>query len=201
MLITATFRPRPRQPACSELGLDARRRRVLFVGNLVEIKGIPDLLEAVRIANQTRTEPLELVLVGDGPLESAARARVRRLGIESSVRFAGREPPERVVLWLAASDVLALPSLNEGAPNVVLEALACGRPVVATAVGGVPEIHPGEAAGALVPPRDPAALAGALEAVLRRAWDEQALAALVERFSWAENARETLRILRASAER
>ncbi len=191
-----TFRPRPRESACRELGLDPRARRLLFVGNLVEIKGLPDLLEAIPILARTHAAPLELVLVGDGPFEPAARARAGALGIGSQVRFAGRHPHERVALWLAASDALVLPSLNEGLPAVVLEALACGRPVVATAVGGVAEVHPGESAGALVPPHGSAALAAALGAVTSRSWDEQALTALVARFSWEENARATLQILR-----
>ena len=193
-----TFHPRPREAACRELGVDPERRRILFVGNLVEVKGLPDLLEAVRIASAHSMPPLELVVVGDGPLEVSLKSQARGLGIESAVRFVGRETRPRVALWMSASHVLALASLEEGAPNVVLEALASGRPVVATGVGGVPEVHPGGAAGALVPAAEPPALAAALMAVLNRDWSEESLSALVRRFSWSENAQTILGALHAS---
>ncbi len=192
------FRPRPREAGCSELGVDSGTRRILFVGNLVPIKGLSDLLAAFGIVVARCRTPLELVLVGDGPLEASLKSQARRLGIESAVRFAGRETRPRVALWMSASDVLALPSLEEGVPNVVLEALASGRPVVATGVGGVPEVHPGDAAGALVPVADPPALAAALTAVLNGNWGEDSLAALVRRFSWSENVQLVLGVLRTS---
>ena len=121
------------------------------------VKGLPDLLEAIRIASAHSKPSLELVVVGDGQLEVSLKSQARRLGIESSVRFVGRETRPRVATWMSASHVLALASLEEGVPNVVLEALASGRPVVATGVGGVPEAHPGDAAGALVSAADPSA--------------------------------------------
>ncbi len=194
-----TFHPRSRNAASIEIGVDPGQRRVLFVGNLVPVKGLSDLLEAFRIASTSAGPTLELVIVGDGPLEGYLRSQARRLAIESTVRFAGRETHPRVALWMSASDVLALPSLEEGVPNVVLEALASGRPVVATAVGGVPEVHPGDVAGALVPAAEPSTLAAALTAVLGREWREDSLSALVRGFSWSENSRVILGALRASA--
>ena len=80
---------------------------------------------------------------------------------------------------MAAADLVTLPSYMEGCPNVVLEALACGRPVVATNVGGIPEIMSDEC-GQLVPPRDPSALAQALASVLDRTWDAAAISAQQE---------------------
>jgi glycosyltransferase involved in cell wall biosynthesis len=77
---------------------------------------------------------------------------------------------------MTAADLVTLPSYMEGCPNVVLEALACGRPVVATNVGGIPEILSNEC-GCLVPPREPAMLAEALASVLDRAWDAKAISA------------------------
>jgi glycosyltransferase involved in cell wall biosynthesis len=93
---------------------------------------------------------------------------------------------------MAAANLVTLPSYMEGCPNVVLEALACGRPVVATHVGGIPEIMNGEC-GRLVPPRDPAALAQALASVLDSSWDASAISARGSR-SWNAVAGELLEI-------
>jgi glycosyltransferase involved in cell wall biosynthesis len=180
------------------VGADPALRRVLFVGNLVAIKGLPDLLEAFRMASDRSGARLELVLVGEGRLEAALRNQARSLRIEPAIRFVGREARARVASWMAASDVLVLPSLDEGVPNVVLEALACGRPVVASAVGGIPEVHPGESAGALVSPSSPGQLAAALVETLGRSWNESALARLTDGLDWASNARKVVEAIQAA---
>jgi glycosyltransferase involved in cell wall biosynthesis len=162
---------------------------VVYVGRLVPEKGLRELIEAVK--NLRRTRPrIELVLVGDGPM----REELAALAADSAngVRLAGAQPPERVAVWMAASDLVTLPSYSEGHPNVLVEALACGRPVVSTPVGGVPEVVD-ESCSILVPPRDAAALAGALAAVLDRAWDETALSRRFSR-SWADVAADTLAV-------
>ena len=106
------------------------------------------------------------------------------------VRLAGAQPPAEVARWMAASSLVTLPSYSEGHPNVLVEALACGRPVVATAVGGIPEVVDASS-GVLVPVRDVPALASGLAQVLERDWDE---AALARRFSrdWRQVAEDTL---------
>ena len=98
---------------------------------------------------------------------------------------------------MAAADLVTLPSYMEGCPNVILEALACGRPVVATNVGGIPEIM-SNACGRLVPPRDSAALALALDAVLSANWDAPSIAAHWSR-SWTVVATELLDALQTIA--
>jgi glycosyltransferase involved in cell wall biosynthesis len=101
-----------------------------------------------------------VLLAGDGPERERLADHARRAGLDGVVQFLGFR--RDVSALLAVSDCVALPSLSEGLPNIVLEAFAAGRPVVASAVGGVPElVLPGET-GWLVPPRDPAALADAL---------------------------------------
>jgi len=97
-----------------------------------------------------------------------------------------------VPVWMAAADLVTLPSYMEGCPNVVLEALACGRPVVATNVGGIPEILT-EECGRLVPPRHPVALAQALASALDTAWDAEAISAYRSR-SWNDVAEEVLTV-------
>jgi len=99
---------------------------------------------------------------------------------------------------MGASDVLCLPSLNEGLPNVALEALACGLPVVASNVGGVPEIVQDGVNGLLVPPGNVAALATALRTALARTWDRSILLGSVKRFDWDENARQVRTVLQSA---
>ena len=100
----------------------------------------------------------------------------------------GPQPLERVPVWMAACDVLVLPSHVEGTPNVVLEALASGRRVVASRVGGVPDLVTSPVLGALVPPADPDALADALMTELRRPYDPVEVARLGATGGWAASA-------------
>lgn len=196
---TRVFRPGVRAEACLRVGAAVAPRRILFVGSLVPVKNVPVLLGAFdRLVRRSNGTPLELVLVGDGFLHPSLLREVGQRGLGGAVRFLGVRPHGDIATWLAASDVLCLPSRAEGVPNVVLEALAGGRPVVASAVGGIPEVHPGAVAGALVPPDDEEALAAALGATLAREWDPRALSRLVEGFSWTANARRVIDRLAAA---
>jgi glycosyltransferase involved in cell wall biosynthesis len=146
-----------------------------------------ELIEAMQMLRKTRPQA-ELVLVGDGPLQAefSAIAAVATNG----VRLTGALSAPNVAQWMSASNLVTLPSYSEGHPNVLVEALACGRPVVATPVGGIPEVVD-QSCSVLVAPRDSAALANALAAVLECHWDETALSTRFSR-SWADVARETL---------
>lgn len=134
---------------------------LLYVGELREAKGLPYLLEALaRLRAEGRT--LRLLLVGSGPDAEGLRETVQRLGLADAVAF---EPPQAIRSALARGKILVVPSLAESLPYVVLEAAAAGQPLVATRVGGIPEIF-GQAAGDLVPARDPASLASGIRRVL-----------------------------------
>ena len=107
------------------------------------------------------------------------------MGIGDQITFVGRQSPDDVALWLSASDVLCLPSRREGCPNVVLESLAAGRPVVAARVGGVPELLNAEN-GLMVAPDNPAELAEALSQALQRTWNASELRASVPALTWED---------------
>ena len=172
------FKPRDRAAARAELGLPAGPLAV-YIGNLKPEKGVLDLARAWHHVPEGN-----LVMVGDGPLHGdiAAKAPAER------VRLIPREPLERVPLYMAAADVVVLASHSEGTPNVVLEALACGRRVVATNVGGIPDLITDESLGLLVPPHDPEALATAIARALREPYDADAIAKRGARGGWAASA-------------
>ncbi len=124
-----------------------------------------------------------MYLVGDGPLRETLLADIAARGLASRVKCMGSCPHEQVATWMGAADVFCLPSLNEGCPNVVLEALFSGRPVVASRVGGIPEMV-NEPNGLLPPAGDALALASALALALDRSWDAPSLRRGVMHLTW-----------------
>jgi teichuronic acid biosynthesis glycosyltransferase TuaC len=162
----ARFAPSARSEAEARLGLHDTAPHIVYVGAIAQSKGIAHLLRAIHRLRQERSCPVQLTLVGQGEYETAARALARELDIADAVAFAGQRPNEEIPIWINASDVVVLPSLSEGFGVVLVEAMACGRPVVATTCGGPQDIVTSET-GILVPPADDAALAQALLEVLR----------------------------------
>lgn len=147
------------------LGADEGTRLVLAVGRLSREKGHADLVRSFAAVRGLHPGlNVRLVIVGEGPERDRVEAEARALGVFGHVVFAGHTSDVRP--YYAAADVLALPSHSEGSPNVLLEAMAAGLPVVATAVGGVPEIAEDGESALLVPAREPRAFADALGRVL-----------------------------------
>jgi glycosyltransferase involved in cell wall biosynthesis len=175
------------------MGCDPESELILYAGNLLAGKGLGELMEAfIRLA-QSRPR-LRLAIVGQGPYGEALARRAAAAGVEDRVTMPGRGDAAAVAGWMRAADVFCLPSYSEGCPNVVVEALACGRPVVATRVGGIPELV-NEACGMLIPPRDAGELASALDRALSRRWDSGEIARTSTR-SWETVATETLAVCR-----
>ncbi|HLK35261.1 MAG TPA: glycosyltransferase family 4 protein [Polyangiaceae bacterium] len=192
----ATFRPADRAEARRELGLPSDARVVLYVGRVEREKGAVDLVRAFGLG-ASKLGGTELVVIGDG----SALPECRRLATDhgAPVTFKGARPHEEVPRWLAACDVLALPSWHEGMPNAVLEAIACGRRVVATRVGGIPDVIDSDRLGVLVPPRDPPALAAALARAARTPYDPASVAAAAGIPGWESSARLLHRTLQRAA--
>lgn len=138
------------------------RSGLLFVGRLAPEKGVDTLLRALALAGGDA----RLALVGTGPEEAGLRRLADREGVSGRVLFRGSLDPAAVRATMARSAALVLPSRAENFPLVLLEAMASGLPVVATGVGGVPELALNERNALLVPPDDPEALASALGRVL-----------------------------------
>jgi len=154
---------REKSAAASLLAADGGAPVILAAGRLARQKGIDLLLRAVaRLREQV--PGLRLAVAGDGPEAPRLERLACELGVERRVRWLGARP--EIAGLLSAADLVAVPSRSEGLPYVVLEALALGRPVVAAAVGGIPELVRDGEEGWLVPPGDAEALAAALAAAL-----------------------------------
>ncbi|MBL9026764.1 MAG: glycosyltransferase [Myxococcales bacterium] len=191
------FRVRDAAEVRAKLGVDPSRRPLVFVGRLEKRKGVFELLEAFeRLA--PRHPDVDLVLVGDGDDTARCRERAERLG--ARVRLTGNLGMHEVADWLAASTFLTLPSYAEGTPNVVIEALASGRPVVASRVGGIPDMVLGPRMGELHAPEDVASLEAALEAALARSFDAHEIVRLTGRGTWHDSARRLAESLTAAIE-
>jgi glycosyltransferase involved in cell wall biosynthesis len=192
---TALFHPRERSAVRAGLGVPEAATLITFVGRIVQAKGVAELVQAfARIAAER--PQARLALVGDGVYREALDAQIAALGLADRVHRPGAVQPQEVALWLAASDAMTLPSYSEGYPNVVVEALASGVPVVATDVGGTREIVDA-GCGELIQPRDVDGLATALGRVLDGvAAGRYPATTLAARFgrSWADVASQTLEV-------
>jgi glycosyltransferase involved in cell wall biosynthesis len=189
------FRPMPRGDARRLLKLPQYGKLLLCVAALVPIKRHGDLLQAFRDVIHKHKLEAQLVLVGEGPLRQELTNLTRRLNISEHVKFAGSCKHDQIPLWVNASDVVCLTSGNEGLPNALVEALACGRPVVATNVGGVSELIESDEYGRLVRMGDVTAIAQALCDVLGRPWDIHTLSACPKVISWNQSSAQLLESL------
>lgn len=181
------------------LQISAGELLILCVGNLVEEKGQSKIIEALANlrARGIRVRAAFVGGAGDGGQYLARlKSLARSLGVEALLSFPGRLDQAHVAALLNASTVLCLASSREGCPNVVLEAFACGTPVVATAVGGVPEMIPSAKYGLLVPDGDSTALADALSVALSKDWDRAAISQFGVVRSWDTVAAEVLKFFR-----
>jgi glycosyltransferase involved in cell wall biosynthesis len=165
---------------------------VQSVGWLIPRKGHDLAIRAVAAMPE-----VTLVIVGEGPEATSLQRLADQLGSSERVRFLGSMPQEQLARVYSAADVLLLASSREGLPNVVLEALACGTPVVASAVWGTPEIVAAQAAGRLVQERTPAAFAAAIRDLLAAPPARAAVRAYAERFAWGPTTAGQLRLFRS----
>jgi teichuronic acid biosynthesis glycosyltransferase TuaC len=186
------FAPRDKLAARASLGQPAHTKLILYVGTLSAEKGAADALAAFDRLRQ-RNADVRLVLVGNGPLLPSMQARAA--GSEGRVVAPGGLPEAEVSRWMAACDLLALPSYHEGTPNVILEAMSSGRPVVATRVGGIPDVVSDLKYGELVAPGAIEDLADAILRVLSREVDAGQIAQCPNLYGWPEFARRVLALL------
>lgn len=149
----------------TKLGIAADEKMILSVGRLSHEKGMVDLVEAVWYLLKDRPElKVKFVIVGDGPNKKLLQFLATQLGVQNSLVFTGQQHDVRA--YYAAADLFLLPSHTEGSPNALLEAMTAQLPIVATKVGGVPEIVSHYHSALLVTPRNPPSLAAAVSDLL-----------------------------------
>jgi glycosyltransferase involved in cell wall biosynthesis len=187
----SVFHVMDRLVARQKLRIDPGIEAVVYIGRMDVKKGLRELVDAAAALHLERPN-LRVYMVGEGPDKTLIQSAIDANNAAGFVHALPGCSFDDVAVWMAAANLVTLPSYMEGCPNVILEALACGRPVVATNVGGIPEIMSGEC-GQLVPPRDFMALAQGLASVLDRTWDSAAISAQWGR-SWEAVEKELLSI-------
>jgi glycosyltransferase involved in cell wall biosynthesis len=186
------FRPLDRNAERAKLGVSGRL--LLSVGNLVEPKG-----NGLVIRSLTSLPEATLILIGDGPDRARLEMVARESGVAQRVRFIGAVAQSELPRYYSAADALVLASIREGWPNVLLEAMACGTPVVAARVGGTPEVVTSPAAGLLFEPRTTEALGAAIRQLLETPPGRDDTRRHAENFSWDETTRGQLALFQRIA--
>jgi teichuronic acid biosynthesis glycosyltransferase TuaC len=176
------FRVLPQAGARHELGIPQESRVIVSVGSLIPAKSHEMLIHGMAQLSQKLSKP-RLYIAGEGPLRGPLTDLIKRLHLEEQVFLVGGQPHEKLNLWFSAADISCLASLREGMPNVVLESLACGTPVVATRVGGVPEVLVSDKLGILVEPNT-GSITNGLEKALQTSWDRDFIARHTQARTW-----------------
>jgi glycosyltransferase involved in cell wall biosynthesis len=171
------FKPVDREVARQKLALT--RRTLISVGNLLPAKGHGDVISALPALPE-----YDLLILGEGPDRSRLDELARRIGLAERVRLLGSIPHQDLPLFYGAADALVLASHREGWPNVLLEAMACGTPVVASNVGGIPEAVQTPEAGLIFYENTPERIAGAVQTLFANLPAREATRAYAERFNW-----------------
>jgi teichuronic acid biosynthesis glycosyltransferase TuaC len=183
------FRPGNRDSA--RAAMDIRGPTLLSVGHLIERKG-----HHVAIAAMPRLPSYTLLIAGDGPERPRLEALSAALGVQDRVRFMGSVPHEDLPQIYEGADALILASSREGWPNVLLESMACGTPVVASSIWGNPEVVSAPEAGELMTSRTPEGVVEAVEKLFRQPPSRAETRAFAERYSWDETSIGQLQLFR-----
>lgn len=186
------FRPEEKQIARTKLGLPDQPT-MLSVGNLVESKGHHIAIEALTML----PDNVHLIIAGNGPEKEALEALANQLNLSKRVRLLGQIQNDELRWVFSAADSLVLCSSREGWPNVLLESIACGTPVIATNIGGVPEIISTPAVGRLMESRTPAALATQFSDLMANKAPLQNLTDFAKRFGWSETSQAQLQLFKS----
>lgn len=185
------FKPADKMESRQALGLSPSEKIILFVGNFLPIKDPLLALDSFHfLTNKYGVKNARLILIGGGPLKKRLKLRAKFYALSDKIIFAGIKKPEETAKYMQASDALCLTSHNEGVPNVVLEALSCGTPVVTTKVGGIPEVLPENLPSIMVDSRSPEIIARALLNILNTEYDKNQLVAHAKKYSWEQAAKD-----------
>lgn len=179
--------------ARSILGLPSGDKVLFSLGKLIERKGFQYLIDAMSLVVKKR-EDVMCYIGGKGPLRGRLQKQIKDLGLQEHVKLLGFVPDDNLRYWMNATDLFVLPSLSEGNPTVMFEALGVGLPFIGTTVGGVPEIITSDEYGLLCPPANPQCLAEKILVSLEKKWDRERIRKYAQRFTWDNIAKEYVKI-------
>jgi teichuronic acid biosynthesis glycosyltransferase TuaC len=179
------FRVMEKIEARIKLEIPTNRPILLTVGSQDEVKGTKYLIEAFSMVLERIQPPPLLICIGEGPLRASLLTQTKDLGIADNVLFIDKRPHDEIPLWMNAADVFCLPSLREGNPNVVIEALACGIPVVASNVGSIPNTI-NASNGSISNVKDTQSIFYKLLFCLDNKWDRMKIRSSVAEYNWED---------------
>jgi glycosyltransferase involved in cell wall biosynthesis len=175
----------------NQLNLPTDKTILLSIGNIEPVKGHANLVEAIRIISRSNKNIL-CILIGSGSLHSTIKSQIDSFRIGDIVMMVGRISHDEIPLWINSCDFFVLPSLNEGNPTVMFEALGCGKPFIGTRVGGVPEVITSDDYGLLVEPANPEDLAEKIMIALDREWDQKKILDYAAQYTWENIAKQIM---------
>ncbi len=181
------FKPNNGTKMRNKYGFKENETLLLFIGHLEPFKGIFELLDAFYEISK-KNQNVKIIIIGEGHAEKKIKETVAKYNLSDYITFTGKISPETIQNFYQMADIFVLPSYTEGLPLVVIEAMACGLPVVASCVGGIPEIVKNNINGFLVPPRNKEKLTQKLEFLindekLRKKFGEKSLEAIDDEFN------------------
>ena len=154
------------------------------IGFLHKVKGHEILIEAAKILFNKKYKNVKIYIIGDGPEYNKIMKKIKNYNLDEHVILIGAIDHQQIPQWINLANFFVMPSLNEGMPTALLEALSCGKPFIGSNVGGISEIINSDNIGLLVPPGDPNKLANALETAILKTWDYQLISSHVRKYSW-----------------
>ncbi|MBA2860464.1 glycosyltransferase [Methanococcus maripaludis] len=187
------FYPRNNLDCKNSLGLPTDKKIIVSVGNLAEIKGHKYLISALSEVTKTKKD-VYCYIVGGGALKNKLQKQIDTLNLNNNVKLVGAKPHEEIPIWMNAADLFVLPSLNEGNPTVLVEALSTGLPFIGTNVGGISEIINSDEYGLLCDPKNPEKLAENILIGLEKDWDTEKILEYSEEFTWENISKKILNV-------
>jgi glycosyltransferase involved in cell wall biosynthesis len=187
------FKPISQNDARQKLGLPLKKKIIISVGSLVEIKGQDILIKSISKVI-SKVSDVYTVIVGSGPWYQHLKNLTVKLGIDNKVLLVGGKAHEDIPIWLNAADFFVLPSLCEGFPTVLPEAMACGLPIIASDVGGVSEAIEIGTTGYLFKSGDVDHLTSTLLNALNRKWDTSYIIESSKKYNWTNLSKQIMNV-------
>jgi len=190
---TELFYPKSQEECRNKLKIPKNKKIILNVGNLVLLKGTKYLIDAVKILSNKYPDIL-CIIIGEGGLRNSLQKQITKLNLQNNIKLIGAIRHEEISDWMNACDIFALPSIRESFGVVQIEAMACGKPVVATINGGSEEIITSEDVGFLCEKENAIDLAEKLEMALNKNWVKEKILKHAQNYTWERAVKEILNV-------